>query len=382
MKWTTFWGNAQSSVVPQPQRYAKDLTLRYPIFIPFDGTKIRITLDNFCVEEYVTIDSVLVSIGNELSDKQSNEFKYLTFNKNKSVTIDKNSYVISDELDINLKSNEYLIVSIYLKDYTNLTGGVDIKGPLSKGYFAYGNQIENNKLDINTSKSTSWVYFLSNIDIYTDDNNMALICYGDSITSQDWSDYMLLHLRENNVNNIAVIRKAVSGTRILRQYECITYKSYGLNGKNRFMHEISSVSNAKYVIIQHGINDIIHPVGEDINIFRPMSDLPTANELFEGINYYKECLDKLNLKMIVGTLLPIYNWRTYMPFRETLKNDFNKLLMDNYECIDFQSEIGFLKDDIWYFKDGCDSGDHLHPSKDAYNKMGNLAAKYIINKLK
>ena len=381
MKWTTFWGNAQSSVVPQPQRYAKDLTLRYPIFIPFDGTKIRITLDNFCVSEAVTIDSVLVSIGNELSDKQSNEFKYLTFNKNKSVTIDKNSYVISDELDINLKSNEYLIVSIYLKDYTNLTGGVDIKGPLSKGYFAYGNQIENNKLDINTSKSTSWVYFLSNIDIYTDDNNMALICYGDSITSQDWPDYMLLHLRENNVNNIAVIRKAVSGTRILRQYECITYKSYGLNGKNRFMHEISSVSNAKYVIIQHGINDIIHPVGKDINIFRPMSDLPTANELFEGINYYKECLDKLNLKMIVGTLLPIYNWRTYMPFRETLKNDFNKLLMDNYECIDFQSEIGFLKDDIWYFKDGCDSGDHLHPSKDAYNKMGNLAAKYIMNKL-
>ena len=382
MKWTTFWGNAQSSVVPQPQRYAKDLTLRYPIFIPFDGTKIRITLDNFCVSEAVTIDSVLVSIGNELSDKQSNEFKYLTFNKNKSVTIDKNSYVISDELDINLKSNEYLIVSIYLKDYTNLTGGVDIKGPLSKGYFAYGNQIENNKLDINTSKSTSWVYFLSNIDIYTDDNNMALICYGDSITSQDWPDYMLLHLRENNINNIAVIRKAVSGTRILRQYECITYKSYGLNGKNRFMHEISSVSNAKYVIIQHGINDIIHPVGEDINIFRPMSDLPTANELFEGINYYKECLDKLNLKMIVGTLLPIFNWRTYMPFRETLKNDFNKLLMDNYECIDFQSEIGFLKDDIWYFKDGCDSGDHLHPSKDAYNKMGNLAAKYIMNKLK
>jgi len=381
LKWTTFWGNAQSSVVPQPQRYAKDLTLRYPIFIPFDGTKIRITLDNFCVSEAVTIDSVLVSIGNELSDKQSNEFKYLTFNKNKSVTIDKNSYVISDELDINLKSNEYLIVSIYLKDYTNLTGGVDIKGPLSKGYFAYGNQIENNKLDINTSKSTSWVYFLSNIDIYTDDNNMALICYGDSITSQDWPDYMLLHLRENNVNNIAVIRKAVSGTRILRQYECITYKSYGLNGKNRFMHEISSVSNAKYVIIQHGINDIIHPVGKDINIFRPMSDLPTANELFEGINYYKECLDKLNLKMIVGTLLPIYNWRTYMPFRETLKNDFNKLLMDNYECIDFQSEIGFLKDDIWYFKDGCDSGDHLHPSKDAYNKMGNLAAKYIMNKL-
>ncbi len=380
MKWTTMWGNAQSKVIPQPATYAKDLTLRYPIFVPFDGTKIRITLDNYCVDEKIKIDSVLVSKGNELSDKQSNDFKYLTFNNNKQVEIDKNSYVVSDELNIDLKANEFLIVNIYLKEYTNLTGGVDIIGPLSKGYFAYGNQSELTKLDINKSKSTSWVYFLSNIDIYTDDNNMALVCFGDSITSQDWPDYMLLHLRENNINNISVIRKAVSGTRILRQYECITYQSYGLKGENRFIHEVSSVKNCKYVIVQHGINDIIHPVGEDVNIFRPMSDLPTADELFEGIKYYKDCSDKLNLEFIVGTLLPIYNWRTYAPFRETLKNEFNELLLNNYDTIDFQNEIGIKKDNIWYFKDGCDSGDHLHPSKKAYKLMGNLAANYIIKK--
>ncbi|MCR4898342.1 MAG: hypothetical protein K5892_03855 [Acholeplasmatales bacterium] len=380
MKWTTMWGNAQSKVIPQPATYAKDLTLRYPIFIPFDGTKIRITLDNYCVDEKIKIDSVLISKGNELSDKQSKDFKYLTFNKNKSVEIDENSFVVSDELDINLKSNEYLIVNIYLKKYTNLTGGVDIIGPLSKGYFAYGKQSELTKLDINKSKSTSWVYFLSNIDIYTDDKNMAVICYGDSITSQDWPDYMLLHLRENNINNISIIRKAVSGTRILRQYDCITYQSYGLKGENRFIHEISSVKNAKYVIVQHGINDIIHPVGEDVNIFRPMSDLPTANELFDGIKYYKECSDKLNLKFIVGTLLPIFNWRTYAPFRETLKNEFNELLLNKYDSIDFQNEIGIKKDNIWYFKDGCDSGDHLHPSKKAYKLMGEHAANYIIKK--
>ena len=69
MKWTTMWGNAQSKVIPQPATYAKDLTLRYPIFVPFDGTKIRITLDNYCVNEKIKIDSVLISKGNELSDK-------------------------------------------------------------------------------------------------------------------------------------------------------------------------------------------------------------------------------------------------------------------------------------------------------------------------
>ena len=35
MKWVTMWGNAQSTVLPMPATYAKDLTLRYPIFFFF-----------------------------------------------------------------------------------------------------------------------------------------------------------------------------------------------------------------------------------------------------------------------------------------------------------------------------------------------------------
>ncbi|MBQ6783570.1 MAG: hypothetical protein IJP63_06165 [Acholeplasmatales bacterium] len=378
MKWVTMWGNAQSTVMPMPQRYAKDLTLRYPVLVPFKGNKIRITLDNYCVNEYSKIDLVAISRGKSLSDSIE-DITYLTFNGKKDLTLEPHKSITSDECEIDLESDEYLIVSIYIKDYVNLTGGVDIIGPLSKGYFAYGNQIENKKLDINTSKSTSWVFFLSNIDIYTDDSNKAVICYGDSITSQNWPDEMLLALRENNIMNISVVRKAVSGTRILRQYECITYQSYGLKGSNRFRHEVSSVSGADKIIIQHGINDIIHPVGEDVNIFRPMSDLPTVDELIGGINYYIDIAKELNLDVYVGTLLPIYNWRTYAPFREELKNEFNFNLRSNYKCIDFEAEIGQNIEGVWEFKDGCDSGDHLHPSKDAYKLMGKLAAKKILD---
>ena len=377
MKWVTMWGNAQSKVMPNPACYAKDITLRYPIFIPFNGDKIKITLDNFCVDELAKIESVSISIGDSLSDKQSDEITKITFNNKESFEILPHSSITSDECNIKLDENKFLIISIYIKDYVNLTGGVDIIGPLSKGYFAYGNQSKLNKLDINTSKSTSWVYFLSNVDIYTNDNNKAVICYGDSITSQNWPDELLLSLRNKNINNISVIRKAVSGTRILRQYDCITYQSYGLKGENRFIHEISSVSGADTIIVQQGINDIIHPVGEDINIFRPMSDLPTANELIKGINYYEECSKKYNLNFYVGTLLPIYNWRTYAPFREELKNEFNDLIKEKFNYIDFQSEIGFNDNGIWKFKDNCDSGDHLHPSKYAYKLMGELASKYI-----
>ena len=378
-KWVTMWGNAQSTITPSPAKYAKDLTLRYPIFVPFDGNKIRITLDNFCIDEQVKIDYVIVAKGNGLTDEQMDNYKYLTFKGKKEIIIEPHGFITSDELDFNLKSDEYIIVSLYIKDFINLSSGVLIQGPLTKGYFAYGDQAKNTKLDINSSMPTSWIFFLSNIDIYTDDKNKAIICYGDSITSQNWPDEMLLELRKKNVKNISIIRKAVSGTRILRQYECITYQSYGLKGSNRFMHEISSVSGADAVIVQQRINDIIHPVGEEVNIFRPMSDLPTVDELIDGIEYYKNIAQQLNLKFIVGTLLPIYNWRTYAPFREDLKNAFNNRLRNDYPfVIDFEAEIGYEKDGIWYFKEKCDSGDHLHPSNYAYQLMGVLAANKIL----
>ncbi len=378
MKWVTMWGNAQSKTTPHPAVYAKDLTLRYPIFIPFDGNKIRLTIDNFCVDEKIKIDNIYLSLGNNLSDETFDEFYDVTFNGKKYCEINAHEYLISDEIKINLKKDTYLIVSIYVKDYINLSGGVNITGALSKGYYAYGNQAKYAKLDINKSKSTQWVYFLSNIDIYTDDINKAVICFGDSITSQNWPDDMLISLREKGFNNISVIRKAVSGTRILREYDCITYQSYGLHGKHRFVHEIKDVCGAYAIIVQHGINDIIHPVGENINIFRPMSDLPTYEELLNGIKYYEDEAKKFNLKFIVGTLLPIYNWRTYAPFREKLKNDFNNELRLKYNYIDFEKEIGYEDNGIWYFKDGCDSGDHLHPSKMAYKMMGDIAANKII----
>ena len=332
MKWVTMWGNAQSTVLPHPAYYAKDITLRYPIFVPFDGNKIRITLDNYCCKEEVKINRVAISKGNKKCELLS-DVTYLTFDGNLETKIDAHGFVISDELEYNVSSDEFVVVSLYLKDFTNFTSGVDIIGPLSGGAYAYGNQIENSKFDINTSKSTSWVYFLANVDIYTSDDNEALICYGDSITSQDWPDYMLLALRDNNIKNVSVVRKAVSGTRILRQYECITYQSYGLCGKNRFNHEVSSVCGAKNIIIQHGINDIIHPVGSEVNVFRPMSDLPTVDELIEGIKYYIEESNKLGLKPYIGTLLPIYGWRTYALFREELKNEFNKSPISNPKLI-------------------------------------------------
>ena len=60
-KFVTMWGNAISIADRRPENYAKDLTLRYPIHPVFDGDKIKITLDNFCGTEDVTVTEVFLA---------------------------------------------------------------------------------------------------------------------------------------------------------------------------------------------------------------------------------------------------------------------------------------------------------------------------------
>ena len=38
-KWVSVWGNAVSVAENRPERYAKDITIRYPIHIPFPAVQ-------------------------------------------------------------------------------------------------------------------------------------------------------------------------------------------------------------------------------------------------------------------------------------------------------------------------------------------------------
>ena len=64
-RWVGVWGNAVSVAENRPERYAKDITIRYPIHIPFSGQAVRLTFDNYCGTEAVTLDKITVFYGGE-----------------------------------------------------------------------------------------------------------------------------------------------------------------------------------------------------------------------------------------------------------------------------------------------------------------------------
>ncbi|MCQ2466388.1 MAG: SGNH/GDSL hydrolase family protein [Clostridia bacterium] len=375
--WCTVWGNAMSITDHRVGTHSKDITLRYPITLPFAGEKIRITLDNFCGTEDVRIEAVTIACSaGEGSSIDSNTITKLTFDGNPYVEIKAGCKAVSDEVDFVSSQNKKISISIYIKEATQMRSSVIATGPLSKGYYSVGDKSEMADLPQDDTRNTNCFYFLSDVEIYTDTKNAAVICYGDSITAQSWPDYLALMFLANPDNNKAVVRKATSGSRILRQYSCITYESYGLKGDVRFPHEIP-VSGATDIIIQQGINDIIHPVGVEVNPFRPMSDLPTVPELIDGLKYYIDSSIGHGLNTYVGTLLPIEGWRTYADFRETMKNEYNEWIRNNTQLIDFDRAVR-NPERMSAFGEGMDSGDHLHPSEKAYEEMAKLAYATLI----
>ena len=367
-KWVACWGNATSITDQKEAMYAKNITLRYPIRMVFDGCALRLHFSNLTGTEPVTLSKVYI------------EQTTVTFDGEKSVLIEPGKEVTSDEIAYEVKAGTDVNVSVYLGEFTQMNAGVLITGPLSKGQYAYGDHALEKELPADDTRNTNWFYFLNTVDVLTKAENHAFICYGDSITAQSWPDDLAIRLWNEGIRNVAIIRRAVSGTRILRQYDCITYAAYGLKGATRFPIEMEA-AGVDAVLIQHGINDIIHPVGVEINQFRPWSDMPTSADLIAGVeDIYIRYAKEKGYRVYGGTLLPIYGWRTYAPFREEIKNEFNHWIrttdkFDGY--VDFEEAV---RDENHpeAFAEGNDSGDHLHPSEKAYEIMaGAIPAEWF-----
>lgn len=361
-RWVSVWGNAVSVAENRPERYAKDITIRYPIHVPFSGQGVRLTFDNYCGTESITLNKVTVYYG-------GNCYR-LSCNGEREMTIAAGKRIVTDPLKMEIQAGEVIQVSFYLRDFTLMRSVVYAQGPRSEGLYANGDHTESAHIHRDISRKTHLFYFLSNVSVLTEAENHAIVCYGDSITAQDWPDYLQLRCQKEGYSRTAVIRRATSGSRILREYHCLTYESYGLSGERRFHHEVPT-DGADTVIIQQGINDIIHPVGEDVNVFRPMSDLPSVDQLIEGLKNYITKARAMGYRVYVGTLLPMGGWRTDAPFRQQMRHAYNEFirttdLIDG--CIDFDMVLRD-PDNPDFFLPEYDSGDHLHPSKAGYERM-------------
>lgn len=369
-KWVAVWGNATSVTGNFPERYGKNFTLRYTVRNVFDASAIRLRFSNITGEDDITITRAFISLGNN--------FIPVTFKGSETGVIPAGEENNSDEISVNIKRGEDITVSMYFEGFTDMSSAIYTEGPLERGMYAEGDFSDTADIPPEKSAPIGRCYFLNTVSVLTGSDKHAAVMFGDSITAQSWPDWLTLRLFEKGVDNCSVIRRGVSGARVLGQYDCVQYRGYGLSGKNRYEREITT-DGADRVIVFYGINDIIHPDGE--NIFRPWSNYPTAEQMINAFKEYIEIAHEKGMKIYFATLLPIKGWRTYLPKRDELRCEINNWIRTNTEADGFVDFDKALRDpeDIQSLKPEYNSGDCLHPSIDGAKAIAGCIDLDILN---
>ena len=354
-KWVAAWGTSPSIADAQPAQYAKDITLRYTLKMGIRGSRARLRFDNLFNAEPASLTRVTVCPAG--AEKTTT----VLFGGKENGLIPAGGALVSDELALDITPGMDLIVNIYLGDYTRLITGVGCSGPFSGGLYAEGDLTDHTAFSLLEGKEIGVYYFLTEVDVLTDENTHALIAFGDSITSQSWPDHLVQRLLDEGREDLSVIRRGISGSRVLREYSHLQHRHYGPGGMARFEREVN-IPGADRVLILHGINDIIHPDG--IHPARPMTDLPTPEALIDGLRAYIRAAHSYGMKAYLATLTPILGWRTDASDRQALRAAVNEWIRTTDEAdgvADFAAAT-CDPDESRALKTECDSGDHLHPS--------------------
>ncbi|MBQ2708656.1 MAG: lipase [Clostridia bacterium] len=368
-KWVNGWGLGVAHPPLAEAQWARDMTVRYTLINSLDASAVRLHFTNRFGEHPAALSHVTVAISADGRETvRPDTIRDVTFGGSRSGTMPPHGDLVSDDIPFTIRAGEQLAVSIYFADFTQLDTGFTYENIFMHRRFEAGDQTRTAALDPMRRSFSAAYNFLWSIDFLTYPDAYAVAAYGDSITSQEWTDFLAMKLAETGGGKRAVVRRAVSGSRIFGSYPALSYYHYGEDGFTRFEREVLH-GGIEAVIILHGINDIIHPDGK--NPMRPMSNLPTPEKLAEGLTWYVERAKSHGLGTYLGTLLPIEGWRTYDIPRDDVRIAVNEWIRTQTltdGIIDFERAVRDEKNPR-AFDAACDRGDHLHASVVGYRRM-------------
>ena len=368
-KWVNGWGLGVTHPPLTEAQWTKNTTVRYVLLNSLDAGAVRLKFSNRFGDEAVELSEVTVAISDDGKCKIKNDtVTNVTFGGNKVGLIEPHGELVSDPIPFNIKSGQKLAVSIYFEKFTQMNTGFTYENIYMVRRFIEGNHTHSADLDFYKMSFAAAYNFLWSVDFLTYEDSYSIAAFGDSITSQEWVDILAEKLIEIGNGKRAIVRRAVSGSRIKGCYPALSYFHYGEGGMTRFVREVNH-DGVEGVIILHGINDIIHPDGK--NPMRPMSNMPSPQSLAEGVGEYITEAKKLGMRTYLATLLPFKNWRTYDENRNNIRNEFNdwirtQKITDGF--IDFDKAVRDKKDPA-AFDPACNRGDNLHAGVEGYRRM-------------
>ena len=327
-KWITAWGTGSTNITlsgyDNITAFVGQITARTVITPTASGDRLRVRLSNHFGDEPLTLDTVTVakSLGGSRIDPQT--VRYVTFDGSPSVTIPVGAEIYSDEIVFPVKAMQDIALSVWLKNFGNiktmgLSGGetylsVGEDDKTRDAAMGIANAIDDTFLRIFESvgigldRSLSYsiihvVPLFSSVDVYNSSpDSYSVVVIGDSTVSNDFPKYLAEQINQTDTTDVGVVGKGIIGNSLGRDGLGFGSFLFGESMMKRFERDVLSQSGVKYV------NDIVHPVCQDVMEENPGIRQPTAQEIIENFRTVFRTCHANNLKVIA---VGITQWKGY-----------------------------------------------------------------------
>ncbi len=368
--WQGSWAAAQQ--IPEPNNALApadltDTTLRQIVHTSVGGAAFRVRLSNAFGKTPLTFNAVHVAraLAPAAARIDPSSDHVLTFNGQTSVTIPAGADYWSDPVDVALPAQSDIAVSLYYA--TPPAQETSHPGSRATSYILSGDHGAD--ADMPGAKTVDHWFNLSGLDVTA--TRTSIITLGDSITdghgattngNDRWPDVLG---RRAAVQGIGVLNVGIGGGRVLQD-------GLGPNAAARFDRDILAQTNARYVIVFEGVNDM-----GTLTRDAPVDAAAHAAFVTRMEVAYSQMIQSAHdhgLKIYGATILPYFSSDYYHPDQanEADRQAINAWIRDpaHYDgVVDFDAVMRDPANPA-HLRPDYDSGDHLHPNAAGYKAMG------------
>jgi lysophospholipase L1-like esterase len=353
----------------------KDQTVRMIVHTSIGGNRVRVHLSNAIGATPVTVGSVhIASRDGQGSRIVANSDRTVTFSGKRSISIQPGVIVVSDPIDLDIRPEADLAVSIFLPQDTGAPTN-HLLG-LHQAFISKGDMTAQAMLQEPVQTTTAYLW-LASVDVSrASPRSFSVVALGDSITdgyattldaNRAWPELLGKRLvAVGSQPSIAVLNQGISGNQVLRD-------GAGISAQARFDRDVLSQAGVKWMILLEGINDINLHTRVTPELPLSTSDDLTSDDLIGAYLQLIEQAHTHGIKVIGATMTPEEGVWIASKRGEEIRQAVNKWIRTSGRfdaIVDFDAVIRDPNHPE-KMRAEFDPGDHIHPNDEGNQAMAN-----------
>ncbi|GHE64949.1 SGNH/GDSL hydrolase family protein [Streptomyces griseoaurantiacus] len=346
-------------------------SLRNVIHTSVGGTSARITLSNLYGQQALTLTHATLALADspDSAAARPGTMRRLTFNGAPTVVVPPGRQTVSDAVRLTVPRGADLLVTTY----SPLPSGPVTYHPRARqiSYAARGDRAEDPTASAYTERTPYWRYVTA-LDVMSNESDGTVVAFGDSLTDgltstvgadRRWTDVLAERLRTavaagRDVPRYSVVNEGISGNRVLTDGR--GRPAENPSALNRFGRDVLNRTDVKAVVIDLGVNDILHA-----------PEPTTAPQIVAGLRRLVGQAHARGLRVVGATLMPFGGHYGDSPAREAIRQSVNAQIRAGRVYDAYADFDAALRDPYAprRLRPAYDSGDHLHPSDAGYRRM-------------